>query len=182
MEQSNALLLCQRDNTTLAAVMACCFVCEGSWLGGFGVSVSEREIGLNPGEAIEFGGSFPRKNICPPTTLFSDPARWRYFLPRMPIVGEHLCASSRRVAVRVHPIEVSSRFRLRSNSMGPPLTAISSSRASRKTYILSLTVPNISSVIPTLTRMGYGADIFELRVDLLTAPNAPVGQTNLPPK
>jgi 3-dehydroquinate dehydratase type I len=51
--------------------------------------------------------------------------------------------------------------------------------AGKQTFIIPLTFPDITEAGDIITRVGYGGDIWELRVDLLTH-YAQVGETNLP--
>jgi 3-dehydroquinate dehydratase type I len=49
----------------------------------------------------------------------------------------------------------------------------------KQTFIIPLTFTNITAASDIITRVGYGGDIWEMRVDLL-AQEAPLGETNLP--
>lgn len=49
----------------------------------------------------------------------------------------------------------------------------------KRTFIIPLTFPGVSIVADRLTRIGYGGDVWELRVDLLS-PETILGRTNLP--
>ena len=51
--------------------------------------------------------------------------------------------------------------------------------AGKQTFIIPLTFPDITVAGDIITRIGYGGDIWELRVDLLTQ-NTQLGETNLP--
>lgn len=55
------------------------------------------------------------------------------------------------------------------------------SDGSCQTFIIPLTYPNISLDAENITRIGYGGDIWELRVDLLSNSQRPISKTNLPP-
>jgi 3-dehydroquinate dehydratase type I len=52
--------------------------------------------------------------------------------------------------------------------------------AGKQTFIVPLTFADIHVAANIITRIGYGGDIWELRVDLLSASNGPLGETNLP--
>lgn len=49
-----------------------------------------------------------------------------------------------------------------------------------KTYIIPLTFQDISVAAESITRMDYGGDIWELRVDLFSSSIQPLEKTNLP--
>ncbi|KAJ5966270.1 hypothetical protein N7481_012984 [Penicillium waksmanii] len=50
----------------------------------------------------------------------------------------------------------------------------------KQTFIISLTFTDISDAKDIITGIGYGGDIWELRVDLLSPPGNEVGDVNLP--
>ena len=52
--------------------------------------------------------------------------------------------------------------------------------AGRQTFIIPLTFPDIRVAESIITRIGYGGDIWELRVDLLSENDAQLGETNSP--
>lgn len=52
----------------------------------------------------------------------------------------------------------------------------------KQTFIIPLTYPDISVGIPDLERIGYGGDVWEIRVDLLSDSPKPLGPSNLPRK
>ena len=50
----------------------------------------------------------------------------------------------------------------------------------KQTFIIPLTFTDINSAKEIITRIGYGGDVWELRVDLLSPPGIEVGDVNLP--
>lgn len=53
--------------------------------------------------------------------------------------------------------------------------------AGKQTFIIPLTFTDINQAKDIITRIGYGGDVWELRVDLLTPTSDALGETNLPP-
>lgn len=54
--------------------------------------------------------------------------------------------------------------------------------AGKQTFIIPLTFTDINQAKDIITRIGYGGDVWELRVDLLKPEaSGPLGETNLPP-
>ncbi|ETS82861.1 hypothetical protein PFICI_04737 [Pestalotiopsis fici W106-1] len=59
---------------------------------------------------------------------------------------------------------------------------ISTNYASGKqTFIIPLTFGDVKDARDVITRIGYGGDVWELRVDLLSPNPGPLGEENLPP-
>jgi 3-dehydroquinate dehydratase type I len=54
-------------------------------------------------------------------------------------------------------------------------------KVGKQTFIIPLIFTNINDVKDIITRIGYGGDVWELRVDLLSPNAGPLGETNLPP-
>lgn len=52
--------------------------------------------------------------------------------------------------------------------------------AGKQTFIIPLTFPDLRDGRDVLSRIAYGGDIWEVRVDLLCPPGAPIGETNVP--
>jgi 3-dehydroquinate dehydratase type I len=53
-------------------------------------------------------------------------------------------------------------------------------RNGKQTFIIPLTFTDINYAKGIITRIGYGGDVWELRVDLLSPPDKEVGDVNLP--
>lgn len=51
----------------------------------------------------------------------------------------------------------------------------------KQTFIIPLTFTDVNDAKNIITRIGYGGDVWELRVDLLSPPGQEVGEVNLPP-
>lgn len=51
----------------------------------------------------------------------------------------------------------------------------------KQTFIIPLTFTDVNDAKDIITRIGYGGDVWELRVDLLSPPGKEVGDVNLPP-
>lgn len=52
--------------------------------------------------------------------------------------------------------------------------------AGNQTFIIPLTLTNILDAAVIITIIGYGGDIWELRVDLSSPPGGQLGKTNFP--
>ena len=50
----------------------------------------------------------------------------------------------------------------------------------KQTFIISLTFSDINDAKNIITRIGYGGDVWELRVDLLSPPGHEVGEVIMP--
>lgn len=67
-------------------------------------------------------------------------------------------------------------------SQQKPEDIIFSNYASGKqTFIIPLTFTNINDAKKVITRIGYGGDVWEMRVDLLNPSHEAIDDTNLPP-
>ncbi|KAH8883731.1 aldolase [Thozetella sp. PMI_491] len=54
--------------------------------------------------------------------------------------------------------------------------------AQKQTFIIPLTFTDVNEARDMIARIGYGGDVWELRVDLLRPLPSPLGETNLPPR
>lgn len=51
----------------------------------------------------------------------------------------------------------------------------------KQTFIIPLTFADVRDAKEIITRIGYGGDVWEIRVDLLSASQGPLGNENIPP-
>ena len=51
----------------------------------------------------------------------------------------------------------------------------------KQTFIIPLTIKDVNDLKKNVDRIGYGGDIWELRVDLLSPSSEPLGRENTPP-
>ncbi|KAH6866057.1 3-dehydroquinate dehydratase type I, partial [Thelonectria olida] len=58
---------------------------------------------------------------------------------------------------------------------------LSNYASGKQTFIIPLTFPNIPDAKDIITRIGYGGDVWEMRVDLLSPDPKPLGDVNTPP-